>query len=587
MRTYSFDEVAQQMTGNRLRQFPGSQKGRDRLFPVPRPRVDCPPIINEASSFFVIGACFARSLEKGLKAAGRTVLSSKVGLGMEGSEEDQLTRYNVSGLDIAMNEIRWALDAHSVPSTASLMQFRGEVLDLQLHWSFAHDEVDALKYREIYNTSFKPIAEADVIVLTLSNTRQWFDRHAGVYINTMPSGSMKDEYPGRFEMHEFSTSDIASKLTQTLDLIRGKSEKLPTFLIGVSPVYQANSPSSGDALTDMFNIKAVLRSAVHDVCQHAEDAAYLPCLEAGVMSDFKYSYMPSSPNHAAPILAERVVADALHDMGVKDSQFVQYRARVFAETALMAGDFASAIALCEPSISKSIITDSALLLIYTEALAKAKRSSEAMPLLLDFLNQSCSEEAPAIWNRAVNLLDTKRLDDVEKLYELASGINVDPRILTDRLSDKSEEVGEAGKTISEAIDLIRAERADEALGVLESIAHLKEAFPVKMKESFLLSKFRALWGASEYSRLLSEALDYFATERPISTQVFLDIVRIVRKDLAEFPDGVIDEFMNVTEAVSSEHLSDPRAPNAVASLKAKWKKLEKMKRARSLATPAS
>lgn len=575
MKIYSFEEVAQRMSGNRLRQFPGAQKGRNRLFPVPRPRIDCPPSICDGSSFFVIGACFARSIEKGLKEAGRTVLSSQVGLGMEGSEEDQLTRYNVSGLDIAMNEIRWALDAHSVPNNASLMPFRGEILDLQLHWSFAHNEEKALKFRKIYNTSFKPITEADVIVLTLSNTRQWFDRHSRIYINTMPSGSMRDEYPGRFELHEFSGSDIACKITHMLDLIRENSEKLPSFLIGVSPVYQANSPSSGDALTDLFNIKAVLRSAVQEVCQQAEDVAYLPCLEAGVMSDFTYSYMPSSPNHAAPILAERVVADALHDMGVKDSRFEQYRARVFAETALMAGDFDSAIALCEPSIPKDEVADPALILIYTEALAKAKRSNEAMPLLLDFLSRSNSEERPAIWNRAVNLLNTKQLDDVEILYEFASGLNVDTRLLTDRLSDKSEEVSEAGKSLTEAINLIKAERADEALGVLESIAHLTEVLPVKMKEIFLLSKFRALWGAREHSRLLSDASRYLATERPVSAQVFLDIVRIVRKDLADFPDGAIHEFLAVVEDVSSNHLSDPRGPNAVESLKSKLHKLEK------------
>ena len=84
IRVSSYEEVSRLIAGNPLRNFPSQSKGRDRLFPVPRPRITTTRTIPPDASFFCIGACFARAVEESLTAAGRTVLSSKTGLGMPG-----------------------------------------------------------------------------------------------------------------------------------------------------------------------------------------------------------------------------------------------------------------------------------------------------------------------------------------------------------------------------------------------------------------------------------------------------------------------------------------------------------------------
>lgn len=63
IRVSSYEEVSRLIAGNPLRNFPSQSKGRDRLFPVPRPRITTTRTIPPDASFFCIGSCFARSIE--------------------------------------------------------------------------------------------------------------------------------------------------------------------------------------------------------------------------------------------------------------------------------------------------------------------------------------------------------------------------------------------------------------------------------------------------------------------------------------------------------------------------------------------
>lgn len=145
----SFDEVSRLISGNPLRQFPTMTKGRERLFPYARPRVTGAPVIARDARFFLIGACFARSLGRSLSAAGRTVLSVQGEEDVPGVVQEQFNRYNVFNLDVGMNEVKWALDAHEVPIDAALVELRGQWIDSQKHWAFAYPEDEARAYRQL------------------------------------------------------------------------------------------------------------------------------------------------------------------------------------------------------------------------------------------------------------------------------------------------------------------------------------------------------------------------------------------------------------------------------------------------------
>lgn len=547
----SFEDVSRLIAGNPLRNFPSQSKGRDRLFPVPRPRISTNRTIPADASFFCIGACFARGVEKALTSAGRKVLSSRTGLGLPGSVEEQFSRYNVFNLDVGMNEVRWALGAHEAPWDAPLVKVGENHTDLQLHWAFAHPEDEARDFRKLYNDSFKPIVDADVIVLAVAGIRQWFDRETGIYINSMPPAALVRTYPGRFEMHEFDVEGCAERLESAIRIIRENCPRDPLILVAVAPVWQPMSTSAGDALVDQMKVKATQRVAVEKVCATHEGVEYLPALENAMLGDFRYGFLDNSPNHTSQHLAERVVADMIQDFGADDSRHAVFTARAHAEAAIMAGDPARAVALCE-TVAEMGAASAEFSQVYSRALVQSGRISDAVNYLVDALESGVPEQPQRIWHSAVQIVRPVDTDLIDRLRVEGSKIGADLRYLDVKLSSSAGAGKEVRTAIAEAAKHCSQGDHEAALIRLDQISDKRGTMLPLVREKFDGLVLRALLSAGRRAEAVSRMIDSLKSDEDPSGKMFSQLCWAMRSIPAQQMLPLMDEL----EAFGQAHFSE-------------------------------
>lgn len=524
----SFDEVSNLVRHNPLRNYPNLKKGYDRLFPVPRPRMAVSRSLSPDARFFCIGACFARGMERALKAAGRTVLSSRTGLGLPGSIEDQFNRYNVFNLDVGLNEVRWSLGIHDAPADAPLVKLGNDFTDLQLHWAFAHPEDEARRFRKLYNDSFASIVEADVVVLTAAGIRQWFDRERQIYINSMPPAGMIKVYPDRFEMHEFDVEGATARLRDIVHTLKDNLPRNPLILLGVAPVWQPISLSAQDALVDQMKVKAMQRVAVETICNEFENVDYLPALENALLGDFIHGYMNKSPNHTGPNLAERVVADMLEDYGATDFAHRLMSARAHAEAALTAGDAKGAMALCEP-LRDVVKNDHQFRRFYLTVLSKAGRATDATTFLLDLIDQGGVDDPAQLWDEAVKYLKPTDVPLINRLREVGRVIKADEALLDLRIARPSNPEIEISRGFSLLAKLREKDDLPEALNVLAQMEQHRPSMARKSRDRFDVTKMQTTAKAVGERIAIEAALTLLKTDQDPSALIFRQISVLASK----------------------------------------------------------
>lgn len=399
IKSYKPDEIRAVVSKNRLRQYPGVNKGKERLLPYARPQILTETSVPEDASYFVVGNCFGRNVEKALARAGRTVLSSPTDLDLPGSAQEQFNRFNIFNLDVSTNEIDWAINPNAKPLDDALIEVDGEWVDMQIHWTFAHDEAQAKQYRKVYNSSYAGISKADVVIVALSGVEQWYDTKTGLYLNGMPTKKMVEQSEGRYEFHRLDLDACVESLSRFCKVVKAYSEKDPLILVAVSPVSQPVVHTLTDSIVDQYLVKAIQRNAADIVCEASDRIEYLPALEAAMLSDFRYGYMRTSLNHTIQCLANRVVAEMLLKYeGESDGQRLLH-AVGHVEALLLAEDYDAAIETAEEVIGSSVGSTDELDQFYTKALIQSKRHGDALSYMIQrLLSGEVSDEQRVLFS---------------------------------------------------------------------------------------------------------------------------------------------------------------------------------------------
>lgn len=573
IRVSSYEEVTRLIAGNPLRNFPSQSKGRDRLFPVPRPRITTGRTIPADAGFFCLGACFARTVEISLAAAGRRVLSSRIGLGMPGSVEEQFNRYNVFNLDAGMNEVRWALGVHDAPADAPLVKVGHEYADLQLHWAFAHPEDEARHYRKLYNDTFRSIADADVVILAAAGIRQWLDRETGLYINAMPPGALMRAYPDRFEMHEFDVDGCAERLRFAVNVIRENCPRNPLILLAVAPVWQPLSLAAGDSLLDQFKVKATQRLAVERICAEFEGVEYLPALENALLGDFRYGYVDNSPNHTSQNLAHRVVADMLADYGAEDEAQQVLAARAFADAALTAGDPQKALELCQ-KVAAVGARDPDFSRVFARSLSGVGRQSDAIGFLLDAIEQGNAADPQRQFQMAVQLVKPTDTEIIERLRSVGATIAADDRYLTERLVPR-ENASDLREAIVRAAQQLKSRDFPAVITALEGIEDRRSTLLPRARERFDLMMLQAMRGLDDVggaTRMVARRMQEGEAHAPV---LLKQVAALLSRSRSPDDIALIDELQDIAEAAfSTEQKQSGDAHAGLEKLKTARKKLQ-------------
>ncbi len=348
MKYLAAEDLASVIGRNQLRQYPGAKRGRNRLLPFARPQATAKAKIPTGARFFVVGNCFARSIEKALIKAGQKVLSSRFNPDLPGDAVKQFQRFNIFTLDVSTNEIAWATGIDDNMDRA-LIEVDDQLVDMQLHFTMAFAPDEAQRFRASYNRSYADISAADVVIAVTGGMRQWYDKQAGIYLNSMPTRRMISLYPKRFELHEMDVTDAQNNIQRFLDTLR-KSNPDALVLIAVSPVSSPASYSSEDALIDQLLSKSTQRSALAKVCDANQNVEYLPALDTAILSDFRYGYMANSLNHTLPNVGYRVIADMMRQRMEPSKGQRIVEALGYGEALSLAEDFEGVADLLRPMV---------------------------------------------------------------------------------------------------------------------------------------------------------------------------------------------------------------------------------------------
>lgn len=346
MQIQSIDEVNNAMRGNRLRNFPSHKHGHDRLVPFPRPATTLSRPLCSAPSFFVAGNCFARGMEKALRASDMQVLSSVFSSDLPGDAVKQFQNFNAFNIDVLSNEIAWSTGQADAMSE-SLIQVGDEWVDMQIHFTVAGPREEMLKRRAAFNALYAPVSQADVVIMTVGGRRYWYDAENQLYLNAMPTRKMTQLYPGRFELHSMDLEAAEKRIERAISLVENANPNAHIMLVN-SPVYQPSSFSSVDALVDQTVGKSLQRVAIDNVIARNPNVDYLPAYEVVTFSDLEHAFIPNSLNHTQPDVAARIAADMLEAGGITDVRYERVAASGYGQALLRSRDFEATERLLAP-----------------------------------------------------------------------------------------------------------------------------------------------------------------------------------------------------------------------------------------------
>lgn len=467
---YTPSEILQKVASNPLRRYPGVAVGQDRLLPYARPQISTSLSAPESGAFFVAGNCFARGMEKALRRADRTVLSSPTDLDLPGDAKQQFNRFNIFNLDVNYNEFRWALTPNDHNIDDALIDVDGLAVDMQIHTTFAHDPETARHYRRVFNSSYQPVVDADVIILSPLGIEQWYDAEKDLYLNAMPTQRMTDLYPDRFEFHRLGLFEVTASIERCCLFLQEHSNRSPVILLAPAPVWQSMVHTDGDSMIDQFYSKSVQRLACEAVADSLDRVEYVPSIEMGLLSDFRFGYTPASPNHNSQSPSDRLIAEVLLKYEGPSVSQRQIHALGHCSALLTAEDYDAAVRIGQQAYEAGVPVNSELDLYLSQALIRSGDKAAGMRLLIGNIPQypEDDENRAHRFEYACNLArGAGTPEDLVKLQLIAErfGLRYEPiELSASAARAKSGTTSKAEEHLAPLWLALRQDRADFALG---------------------------------------------------------------------------------------------------------------------------
>mmetsp|Transcript_23218 Transcript_23218/g.39867 ORF Transcript_23218/g.39867 Transcript_23218/m.39867 type:complete len:342 (-) Transcript_23218:10798-11823(-) len=245
--------------------------------------------LSKDMSFFLIGSCFARGLERILSIRGLDVRSVSSEFDNwetqyeKGSALGTTNRYNTASI---LNEFHWNVETDTGLEASTLIQKSdGLYFDPHATQTIAPGSLDdQMARRSIWSRMCSEIARVDVVVITLGLVEVWYDRETGVYMNAAPDPRLAAQYPDRFEFHILNYNDNMDNLERIYAILKGRNPGAKIILT-VSPVPLLKTFSGQDVVIANTYSKNTLRAVAGDFVRGKPDADYFPSYEIAMHSD--------------------------------------------------------------------------------------------------------------------------------------------------------------------------------------------------------------------------------------------------------------------------------------------------------------
>ena len=301
----TFDEVVAARKGNPATRWhrPGADPddpdgqmafqriGREHFRPWIKPSFQ----VGREATFFMMGSCFARGIERALSGQGLCVrsLSTKFDefISTKGTTTMGATNRNNTGS--FLNEFRWALDpAHPFPEDAIIDLDDGTSVDPHMNPVLGLvDRAGTLMSRAIFQEVARELANVDVVILTLGLLEAWVDRTLGLVVNAAPPVSLIRQDPHRFVFGRLRYVDNLQNLNEMHALLQKYGKPGHKIVVTVSPVPLAATFTNEDVVSANTYSKSVLRAVATDFAEDHGNVDYFPSYEMVMNSCFDTSWI--------------------------------------------------------------------------------------------------------------------------------------------------------------------------------------------------------------------------------------------------------------------------------------------------------
>jgi tetratricopeptide (TPR) repeat protein len=327
---------------NREKGYPA--RGRDDARLLPFAEVASRPgfSFDADAKIFTAGSCFARNIERSLRAMDYNIVSSDPDFYNPFPDRQPFHRFNKYTVQSILNEFEWALGEKPMPSAALMAQAKdGLYCDVHtLGDSLCAPLDEMVKFRDSYNRKYACVADADVVMLTLGLVESWYDNATDLHLNRFPGATTIKQNPGRFALHVLDYDDILDALIRTRAVI---AKHNPSFkmLVTVSPVPLDRTFRSDDILAANCYSKSVQRAAVEAFVK-TNPVDYFPSYEVVTLTDHAYAWSNLDLRHVRGEMVDRLMGRFLETYTTPTERQSAQKTRGFVTAYLNAGDLPKA-----------------------------------------------------------------------------------------------------------------------------------------------------------------------------------------------------------------------------------------------------
>nr|WP_321454989.1 GSCFA domain-containing protein [uncultured Cohaesibacter sp.] len=237
--------------------------------------------LSPQSSYFMIGSCFARNMEHILSASGKNVLSAKLDLPEDvaqavGASTTVLTKFTTNSM---LTELKMVLEGLEFPDYGLIELSEGKFWNPQLHKIGALERSRAVEVHQLVHNTIETIKDADVVLITLGLTEEWWDTVLDVPLNGTPIDWRFAKKTGRFEFRNSGFDENRQRVEELVNIIKTHSNRDVRVVLTVSPVPLQRTFSKTDIIVANSYSKSVLRSAAQEVSSKYDWVDYYPSFE--------------------------------------------------------------------------------------------------------------------------------------------------------------------------------------------------------------------------------------------------------------------------------------------------------------------
>lgn len=263
--------------------------GAERAYFTDFPDISISPkfTFGKTERIFTIGSCFARNIETALIRAGISPIPVDCKFPSGVYQNDHPADWNGALNAYTPHSM---LDLITLPDRADPM--RAGALDVSDgKWSdllctgmrtLTSAELD--RTRRLLNETYRRIAEADLVIITLGLTESWYDSFDDIWVNKSPALERSaHRQPDRYKFCNISGAMASDALARIVDVIGRKTEGRARILFTTSPVPFAGTYTTRDVIVANAYSKATLLSAAVSIASKHSHVDYYPSYEMATM----------------------------------------------------------------------------------------------------------------------------------------------------------------------------------------------------------------------------------------------------------------------------------------------------------------